>query len=140
MKAPPPNWAAWPGNRKKLPRPTATPATAIMAPIGEFQPSLLDSFRNRRLLLSGGVKNLFGVLSVHSGSSPIFSWPESKRLGFERSLFFAIVGILVRCVLFDAAEMICFPWSGEDFVDAPSHKTGYCGDGGYHDNPACGSH
>ena len=32
MKAPPPFSAAWPGKRKKLPSPTAEPATARMTP------------------------------------------------------------------------------------------------------------
>ena len=50
---------------------------------------LIDFLRNRRLLLFGGVKNLFKVLMyvyVHCGLSQIFSWPESKILGYARSL------------------------------------------------------
>ena len=39
IKAPPPNCAAWPGKRKKFPRPTALPATARMIPRREFHDS-----------------------------------------------------------------------------------------------------
>src|SRR3989338_2131397 len=35
IKAPPPFWAAWTGNRRKLPRPTALPAIARMTPSWE---------------------------------------------------------------------------------------------------------
>lgn len=39
MKAPLPYCAANPGKRRKLPRPTALPATAMITPMRELQPS-----------------------------------------------------------------------------------------------------
>src|SRR5688572_5967099 len=43
MNAPPPFCTAWPGKRRKLPRPTAEPATARITPSRLFQWSALRS-------------------------------------------------------------------------------------------------
>ena len=51
--------------------------------------TILDLFGNRQLLAPGGVNKSLGILKypyVHSGSSRLLSWPETKIFGFRRDL------------------------------------------------------
>jgi len=70
MNAPPPFWAAWAGNRRKFPNPTALPATAKTAPSRVAQ--TCRALLGRLLFTSGMIEESFDV-----------KWNHARRAGFS---------------------------------------------------------
>ena len=94
MKAPPPCAAAWPGKRKKFPRPTAEPATARITPtrvphsICFFSPLMCRLFnggtRGVAIVISGGEqRSARGARDsgLQTGRN-IWSWPAQTTRSF----------------------------------------------------------